>query len=71
MSITGIVENDTVKLSVHVPDGTTVEIMLPEDGPSAEMPEFLRAVLAHAKPRDWPADYVLNHAHYTKNEPLR
>lgn len=30
MSITAIVENDTIKLPVHVPDGTTVEILLPQ-----------------------------------------
>lgn len=28
MSITAIVENDTIKLPVHVPDGTRVEIVL-------------------------------------------
>ncbi|MEQ1862541.1 MAG: hypothetical protein ABMA13_21690 [Chthoniobacteraceae bacterium] len=28
MSITAIVENDTIKLPVHVPDGTRVEITL-------------------------------------------
>ena len=30
MSITGIVENDSIKLPMHVPDGTRVEIVLPE-----------------------------------------
>ncbi len=34
-------------------------------------PAFLRRVLERAKPRDWPADYALNHAHYTKGEPKR
>ena len=29
MSITAIVENDTIRLPVHVPDGTSVEILLP------------------------------------------
>ena len=29
MSITAIVENDTIKLPTHVPDGTRVEIVLP------------------------------------------
>ena len=29
MSITAIVENDTIKLPVHVPDGTSVEVLLP------------------------------------------
>ena len=31
MSITAIVENDTIKLPMHVPDGTSVEITLPEE----------------------------------------
>jgi len=38
MSITAIVENDTIKLpaGIHVPDGTSVEIFLPvEHGASA------------------------------------
>ena len=30
MSITATVEHDTIKLPVHVPDGTRVEITLPE-----------------------------------------
>ena len=29
MRITAIVENDTIRLPVHVPDGTSVEILLP------------------------------------------
>jgi hypothetical protein len=36
MSITGIVEHDTIKLPVHVPDGTRVEIVLPAGAGSAE-----------------------------------
>jgi hypothetical protein len=36
MSITGIVEHDTIKLSVHVPDGTRVEIVLPAEAGSTE-----------------------------------
>ena len=31
MRITAIVENDTIKLPTHVPDGTRVEIVLPEE----------------------------------------
>jgi hypothetical protein len=30
MSITATVENDTIKLPMHVPDGTTVEVVVPE-----------------------------------------
>jgi hypothetical protein len=26
----------------------------------------LRAILKLAKPRDWPKDFALNHAHYAK-----
>ncbi len=48
---------------------------LPEGAGTAEglpnAPAFLRRVLERAKPRDWPADYALNHAHYTKGEPKR
>jgi len=71
MSITAIVQNDTIKLPMHVPDGTEVEITLPEASPPPVGGGFLREVLARAKPRDWPADYALNHAHYTKGEPAR
>ena len=45
MSITGIVENDTVKLPMHVPDGTRVEIVLQmeaatQGAPTAETENF-------------------------------
>lgn len=49
MSITAIVENDTIKLPVHVPDGTRVEITMPdEDGatPGADDPLYRLAELA-------------------------
>jgi hypothetical protein len=40
MSITAIVENDTIKLplGVHVPDGTRAEVMLRTDKPSGQAP---------------------------------
>ena len=31
MSITAIVENDTIKLPIHLPDGTRVEVTVPGD----------------------------------------
>lgn len=31
MSITAVVNNDTIKLPIHVPDGTSVEILLPAE----------------------------------------
>ena len=37
----------------------------------ATAPAFLRRVLDRAKPRDWPADYALNHGPYTKGGPKR
>ena len=37
MSITAIVENNVIKLPVNVPDGTTVQVTLPE--PAARQPE--------------------------------
>src|SRR5438105_917322 len=38
MSITVIVENDTIRLPIHVPDGTSVEVVLPgERGAIGEM----------------------------------
>ena len=40
MSITAIVENDTIKLPMHVPDGTRVEITLPESGRTANPGDF-------------------------------
>lgn len=35
MSITAIVENDTIKLPVHVPNGTSVEVLLPGEHSAA------------------------------------
>ncbi|EDY20547.1 hypothetical protein CfE428DRAFT_1744 [Chthoniobacter flavus Ellin428] len=48
MSITGIVENDTIKLPVHLPDGTQVEICVLEENTPPTEPEFLRKILAVA-----------------------
>ena len=36
VSITAIVENGTIKLPVYVPDGTRVEVMLPDEAVSEE-----------------------------------
>jgi len=70
MSYTGIVQNGVIILppEATLPEGTEVCVtpLLPPTAPG-----FLRQVLEQAKPRDWPADYALNHAHYTKGEPKR
>ena len=65
MSITATVENDTIKLPVHVPDGTRVEITLPAEvapvqggGPLAWMTEFAGAI------KTLPPDMAERHDHY-------
>lgn len=44
MSITAIVENDMIKLPMHVPDGTSVEVELPDEGPDLSPAEWLAAL---------------------------
>lgn len=40
MSITAIVENDTIKLPVHVPDGTKVEVTLQRGAEATDVAQF-------------------------------
>jgi hypothetical protein len=59
MSITAIVENDTIKLPVHVPDGTRVEVTLPgeEAGGGASFFEAAREYIGMFEgPRDLSTD---------------
>ncbi len=71
MSITAIVENDTIKLPVHVPDGTRVEIVLPEErkpklkGALAWMEEFVGSI------DGLPEDFAAEHDHYIHGTPKR
>jgi len=51
MSITAIVENDTIKLPMHVPDGTRVEITLPGEGVAADFDEWIETSIGLAKGR--------------------
>jgi len=69
VSYKGTVKNGVVVLppEVKLPDGTVVEIA--PLGPLAGDPSFLRELLKLAKDRDWPEDFALNHAHYTKGHP--
>jgi len=75
MSITAIVENDTIKLPVHVPDGTRVEITLPEDSPrTAEgggetLYDSLKEFIGKAK--GLPEDFAAEHDHYIHGAPRR
>jgi hypothetical protein len=75
MSITAIVENDTIKLPVHVPDGTKVEITLPPAMPS-EQPkgagsffDSIRDLIGSAD--GLPEDYAAEHDHYIHGTPKR
>lgn len=66
VSYKGTVKNGVVVLppGARLPDGAVVEVTPLET--EANDPQFLRAILKLAKPRNWPADFALNHAHYTK-----
>jgi hypothetical protein len=44
MSITAIVENNTIKLPMDVPDGTSVEIEVPDQEPELSPAEKLEAL---------------------------
>ena len=71
MSFRGTVRNGVVVLppEVRLPEGAAVEVTPLETQP--DDPAFLAAILKLAKPRDWPADFALNHAHYTKGYPRK
>jgi hypothetical protein len=71
VSYKGTVRNGVVILppEVKLPEGATVEVT-PIQRP-AEDPPFLEAILELAKPRDWPEDFALNHAHYIKGHPRK
>jgi len=71
MSYTGKVHNGVVVLppDAKLPEGTEVEV-IPRPAPTASE-TFLEGILKLAKPRDWPADFALNHAHYIKGHPKR
>ncbi len=74
MSITAIVENDSIKLppGVHVPDGTPVEIMVPGgsaiepvEGPLEWMKDFVGSL------DTLPADAAERHTDYAHGRKRR
>lgn len=74
MSITGIVENGTVKLPISVPDGTRVEVVLPADTaagepkPAGSFFDTVRELIGSVEgPEDWAAE----HDHYIHGSPKR
>jgi hypothetical protein len=74
MSITAIVENDTIKLPMHVPDGTQVEISVrPADGAEEEedltLYETLKDIIGKAE--GLPPDFAAEHDHYLHGTPKR
>ena len=71
MSFKGTIKNGVVVLppEADLPEGAQVEVT-PLEKP-AEDPPFLRAILKLTKPRDWPEDFALNHAHYAKGHPKK
>jgi hypothetical protein len=53
MSVTAVVENDTVKLPVHVPNATSVEVLLPgEPAAAAGVPKGSRLEALRSCPGD-------------------
>ena len=75
MSITVIVENDTIKLPVHVPDGTRLEITLPGEGEAVatgKAEEVTAALLAiSARVKGLPSDLATEHDHYLHGQARR
>lgn len=73
MTITVIVENDTIKLPVHVPDGTRLEITLPDEravaAPRRTLAERYAKFVGLAD--DLPADMAKNLDHYLHGAPKR
>lgn len=71
MSYTGKIQNGVVVLppDAKLPEGTSVEVVPLDD--LRDAPEFVRTALRLARPRNWPEDFALNHAHYTKGEPKK
>lgn len=74
MSITVVVQNDTIKLPVHVPDGTQLEIVLPNEvaPPEAEKTTFAERYAKYVGiGDDLPEDFAKNHDHYLHGAPKR
>jgi hypothetical protein len=74
MSISVVVENGSIKLPVHVPDGTRVEILLSEPGDLAgEKPGSLAERFAEfiGMGDGLPEDFALNHDHYLHGAPKK
>jgi hypothetical protein len=74
MSITAVVENNTIKLPVHVPDGTQVEVVLPPQigpGEFESAGSFFDTVRDLVGSIEGPADWAAEHDHYIHGNPKR
>ena len=73
MSITGIVQNDTIKLPVHVPDGTKVEVIVKlEEGTVPAQGNFFDTIRDLVGSVDGlPEDFAAEHDHCIHGTPKR
>ncbi len=74
MSITAVVENDSIKLppGVHVPDGTKVEITIAENAAVESKPVgTLGWMMKYAGIIEGPEDLATEHDHYIHGTPKR
>jgi hypothetical protein len=74
VSITATVQNNTIKLPVDVPDGTRVEVVLPEatsNGESKSTGSFFDAVRDLIGSVEGPEDWAAEHDHYIHGTPKR
>jgi hypothetical protein len=74
MSIRAVVHNDTIKLPVHVPDGTRVEVVLPQEAAVGDVDSagsFFDAIRDLVGSAEGPADWAAEHDHYIHGIPKR
>ncbi len=73
MSIAVIVENDTSKLPIHVPDGTSVEVLLPGARGTAGKSDTVGPSLAEYRQRvaEVRRGFVINCPWTTPGEAMR
>ena len=74
MSITVVVENNTIKLPMHVPDGTQVEVVLPPDTTVGELKipgSFFDSIRELIGSVEGPEDWAAEHDHYIHGTPKR
>ena len=69
MSITATVQNDTIKLPMHVPDGTQVEITFSEGKAASESSPHSWMLKYASVADDLPADLASKHDHYLYGTP--